>query len=512
MKQRLEQRQDVRQVQEMRQRLLTELIQRADLLQTTLPELELRLQELEDTGVVLREEEQTSTEGGLEATQEPPDAETAPDYPEPEVFERDEFLPMRETAYGVSDPDEDPKADFLQNQPDAGETLQEHILTQLDEVEAPGRIKELAARLASSLDAHGYLLSPHLSGSRKTDDIHPPPPLTGFPVEPLHEVFAPSEEELDDGEYTPPTEEEQAAALALLQSLDPPGVGARSRQECLLIQAGNMSDLPLHVRAIIQSHLEDLVNNRLPRIASSLGIAIEGLKDVLREFHRFDLFPGRRFHTERPVYVRPEIIVRADGDDFTIEVLTGGRGRLRLNRKMLRLARKAGGESRGFFERRFQEARRLLDHLEQRRHTLEGIARIVVEEQRPFLENGKAYLKPLEMQEVAHRIGMDVSTVSRAVSGKYVDTPVGVYPLRMFFSSGFRRSGPTAEGQPQALSRVAVKNMIAEIVDNEDKSRPLSDEEIVGELAGRGINVKRRTVNKYRAELGIPSKEKRAEY
>ena len=117
-----------------------------------------------------------------------------------------------------------------------------------------------------------------------------------------------------------------------------------------------------------------------------------------------------------------------------------------------------------------------------------------------------------EMQEVAERIGMDVSTVSRAVSGKYIDTPVGVYPLRMFFSSGFRRSGPLIEGQPSALSRVAVKDLIAEIIENEDKSKPLSDDEVARELAGRGINVKRRTVNKYRAELGIPSKEKRSQY
>lgn len=511
MKQRLEQRQSI----EMQQRQIAELIQRADLLQTTLPELEAKLQDLEDTGIIVSDEDEEPAAAVLEAPPEPA-AEAAPaEDLKVDIEAEDEFLPFHETAYGVSDPDEDPKADFIESQPDAGVTLREHLIEQLEDTDAPDRIKALAARLASSLDANGYLVSSAGAVAERSaagDDMYQPPPLSGFPREPLEEVFMPTVKEAATGDYVMPTEAEQAAALALLQNLDPAGVGARSRQECLLLQARDMPDLPAAVRTIIEQHLEDLVNNRLPRIADALGASLEALKELLREFHRFDLFPGRRFHRHRLVYVRPEVVVRRDGDDYAVQVLIGGRGRMRLNREMLRLARRARGEAKDFLARRFQDARRLLEHLEQRRLTLERIANVLVGKQRAFLENGEAFLKPLEMQQVAGELGMDVSTVSRAVSGKYVDTPVGVFPLRMLFSSGFRRSGHAADDRPEALSRLAIKNLIAEIVQREDKSHPLADDEIAAELARRGVNIKRRTVNKYRAEIGIPSKEKRSQY
>ncbi|MCG3178213.1 MAG: RNA polymerase sigma-54 factor [Phycisphaerae bacterium] len=381
----------------------------------------------------------------------------------------------------VGDSDRDRKLDAMANTAARDTSLHEYLTFQWNLVEAEEPIKTAGQLIINHLEDDGYL---------RVDT-----------------------EELTRRSRTPVTPVQINRALVLVQSLDPPGVGARDLQECLLLQLDSVEEPPaIHdlARTLAEHHLRDIENNRLPAIAKSTGRAIENIKEAIKYLHRFDPRPGQRIGPDNVPYIVPDILVdyAQDGDGYDVRLASGNEPVLYINRMYRRMLRNGTVDvkTREFIKKNIQSARWLIESLEQRRSTLLRVAEAIVHAQRDFLDNGPKFLKPLPMGAVADKVGIHVATVSRAVSDKYMQCPRGIYPLRQFFSSGVE----TGEGG--SLSWEAIKAKISEIIKNEDKNAPLSDDQIVDMLNGEGIQMARRTVAKYRKALGIPSARQRKDF
>lgn len=308
-------------------------------------------------------------------------------------------------------------------------------------------------------------------------------------------------------------------ALTALQTvLDPPGVCARDLRECLLLQIaalerdGERTDRQALAvaRRLLTDHMDDLVRNRLPRIAEKAGLSLEAIKAGVDQIRRLSLAPGRRLVEEREPPVVPDAIVEYDAEQGRyVAYLNDARlPNLRINRRYAEMVRDRHlpRKDRDFLRTNLSNAQWLIDAIGQRRHTLLRVIHAVLEHQRDFFDFGPQALRPLPMTQVAEELGIHVATVSRAVADKYLLTPRGIVPLRRFFTGGL----PTDSGQE--VSYDAVRAALSEIVAAEDKSRPLSDEALVEELKKRGIEIARRTVAKYRDQMGIPSARLRRAY
>jgi RNA polymerase sigma-54 factor len=373
--------------------------------------------------------------------------------------------------------DEDPKQEALNNSPARPRSLQEHLDEQILLADTPAPIKELAKFLVQNLDRNGWLKEP-----------------LGELLVPFHEKFS-----LDDAE----------AALKLVQSLDPPGVGARTPAECLLLQVRDDHPLAPYLKRLIEHSLDDLARNRLPKVAKDLGITVEEVKDLTVALkHNFDPFPGRRFTYEPLWRVKPDVLVQKIDGKFEVQLVDDWFPRLSINPERLKALRDRAltTDLRRHLRRDVESARFLIESIEQRRRTLERVANEIVKRQGDFLEHGVDHLKPLKMQEIADELGIHVSTVSRALKGKYVQTPQGVHEMKYFFTGASQGTDGVVE------SRTGVRERVRELVDREDKKNPLSDEEIVDKLSAMGLAVARRTVTKYRKALKIPSSRQRREY
>lgn len=304
----------------------------------------------------------------------------------------------------------------------------------------------------------------------------------------------------------------ERSLLAVQLFLDPPGIGARDVRECLLLQIDHISDDPADnhtpqaeldiVRNLIDKHLDDLIHNRIPKIAQKTGLTTEQIKKAVEHMRRLTLHPGRALVSEAPPSIVPDAIVEYDDEkDQYYAFLTDGRlPNLRLNREYAKMSADKGlpKGDRQFIRTNLVNAQWLIDAIRQRRQTLLRVITVVVSAQRDFFDQGPAALKPLPMTAVADQLGIHVATVSRAVAGKHIQTPRGVFPLRKFFSGGTQTEG----GEDVAWE--AVRAAMQEVVDAEDKSKPLSDEAIADEMKKRGIEIARRTVAKYRGQLNIP--------
>ncbi len=309
-----------------------------------------------------------------------------------------------------------------------------------------------------------------------------------------------------------PTVVELERALKAVQLfLEPAGVAARNPGECLLLQLDALEDdaqdlgWPAHAfanaRQIVANHLDDLTQNRLPRVAEKTGLSLEEIKEALTLLRRLSLAPARRLVEDANRAIVPDAIVEYDADqDRYISYLNDSRlPNVRINQEYARLSRdkQMQKKDREFLKTNLGNAQWLLDAVGQRRHTLLRVIRAVVEAQRDFFDYGPQALKPLPMTGVAEQLGIHVATVSRAVAEKYLATPRGVVPLRKFFSGGLQTDG----GEDVAWD--AIKEGLREVIDAEDKAKPLSDEALVDELKKRGIEIARRTVAKYRDQLNI---------
>ncbi len=324
-----------------------------------------------------------------------------------------------------------------------------------------------------------------------------------------------------------PTPEQLERALAALQLLlEPPGVCARDTRECLLLQIDALAEESIlggaittgaaHdkgragerelwslVRRLVADHLDDLAQNRLPRIADKTGEPMARIQAAIEKMKVLNLAPGRQLVDDPPSIIVPDAIVEHDPDQDRYIVYMNDRRlpNLRINREYALMSKdkEAPKPTREFIKKNLGNAQWLIEAVEQRRRTVERVIRVVVDAQREYFDYGPQSLKPLPMTQVAEQLGVHVATVSRAVSDKYIQTPRGVVPLRGFFSGG------THTDTGEEVSWDAIKAAMKEVVDAEDKKHPLSDDAIADALKERGVEIARRTVAKYREQLGVPS-------
>jgi RNA polymerase sigma-54 factor len=301
------------------------------------------------------------------------------------------------------------------------------------------------------------------------------------------------------------TVEEVEKVLAFVQAFDPAGVAARSIQECLLIQLkADPNPDPVSVE-IVQDHFDELSRRRYPDIARSLKLSLDRVMESVEEIMGLEPKPGRRFGGNDSRYIVPDVVVHKMGTEYVVVLNEDGIPRLRVNSLYRSLLRSSSdGEARQYVDQKLRSALWLIKSVDQRQRTLRKVTQSIVKFQREFLDKGLPYLRPLSLRDVGEDIGMHESTISRVTTNKYVETPQGLFELKYFFHSGI------ASGDGEMVSSVSVKKMIQDLLANEDPSKPLSDQEVALILKGRGLTIARRTVAKYREELGIlPSHQRR---
>ena len=298
------------------------------------------------------------------------------------------------------------------------------------------------------------------------------------------------------------------AALSLIQRLDPPGCGARDWRECLLLQITDETPHRDVLVTLITAHFEDLAQNRLPLIERKTGYSIPLIKEAFEELKKLNPYPGQGFEARPAQAVTPDVFVdkSADGQWF-VRLEDEYTPRLRISKRYQEMLR-AGvdAQTKEYIKRKIDSAKWLIESIEQRHNTLKRVAQAIVDRQNGFLEYGPEAISPLKMQEIADVVKVHVTTVSRAVDDKWIQTPRGLYPLKRFFGGGTM----TDSGEEVAWDIIRIK--LKEIVDAEDKNDPLSDDALVDELAKHGYTLARRTVTKYRKALDIPSSRQRRAY
>jgi RNA polymerase sigma-54 factor len=300
------------------------------------------------------------------------------------------------------------------------------------------------------------------------------------------------------------TVDEVDKALLLIQSFDPSGVAARSIQECLLLQLRADSEPdPISVE-IVEKHMDDLERRRYPEIARALKQPLDRIMESVEEIQGLEPKPGRRFVVSDSRYIAPDVTLQKIGDDYVVVLNDEGLPRLRVNSLYRSLLRGSAGEDKQFVEQKLRSALWLIKSVEQRQRTIRKVATSLVKFQRDFFDRGLAHLRPLALRDVGEDIGMHESTISRVTTNKYIQTPQGLYELKWFFHSGI------ASNNGDVVSSVSVKKTIQDLVAGEDAAKPYSDQDIAKTLHAQGLTIARRTVAKYREELGIsPSHQRR---
>jgi RNA polymerase sigma-54 factor len=297
-------------------------------------------------------------------------------------------------------------------------------------------------------------------------------------------------------------------ALGVLRTFDPPGIGADDLAGCLLAQLTAKGRGESIAAAIIRDHFELLKRRRIPELSRQLDADPEDIQSAIEEIGRLDPAPGRRFAEDNNRVVVPDVTVEHDGDDWKI-ILNGDYiPRLRISGAYREMIAKGSlsKQDRDYLRERMRSGKFLIDSIEQRQRTIERITREILNAQREFFEKGVSSLRPLTMTQVADVVGVHETTVSRAIANKYIRTPHGVFDFKYFFTPGYQSEGGTA------VSNTSVKELIADLINIEDRSSPLSDEDIVKKLMARGIKIARRTVAKYREELGLLPSNLRRDY
>lgn len=355
----------------------------------------------------------------------------------------------------------------------AGSTLHEHLEFQLHLTVLNDSFRDVGGYLIGCIDDNGYLCG-------SVDE---------------------AAEKLGVGAGT------VAEVLKVIQTFDPPGVGARNLRECLAIQVEQKGPGDSLVIAIIDKYLDEVAAGHYKNIAEHLGCTPHEIQQAVDFIRTLDPKPGRAFDGgEQPCYIIPDVTIERVNGNYVIIINDSNIPNLTINPYYRRIAREADGEAKKFVEGRLNAAVWLIKSIEQRRRTLYNVVETIVDIQRDFFDHGPKYLKPLTMKKVADRLEIHESTVSRAIANKYADTPHGLFSLRAFFSAGLQGSDGVS------LSAATVKRDIKEMVAQEDPGQPLSDQAIAEILIGRGVTVSRRTVAKYREELGIQSSGKRKRY
>jgi RNA polymerase sigma-54 factor len=368
---------------------------------------------------------------------------------------------------------DDPDAEFYERVPVTVKTLGEHLGEQLRLSNLGAPEQEIGEYLIGSLDENGYLQT----------SIEEVAEHFGVPAEKVEEV------------------------LSVIQTFEPAGVGARNLQECLWIQVVQRKLTNTLAARIIQEQFDNLLNRRFSEISRALKCTVEEVQQAGDLIATLDPRPGQEIATEETKYVVPDLVVERVGEDFVVTLNDRNVPRLRISSAYQGMLRQKGtvpDDTRKYITEKLNSAKWLIQTIEQRRKTMIKVMRRIVEEQREFFERGVEGLKPLTLQQIASHIGMHESTVSRVTTNKYVQTPRGVFELKYFFSSGLQ----TEDGDD--VSAKVAKEKISQLIQNEDKRDPLSDQRIAELLQQDGLRIARRTVAKYRESLRLlPARQRR---
>ena len=376
---------------------------------------------------------------------------------------RDHFaqtnIPIRQST------EDEEKRQFMFDSLAAGTTLSQVLMDQVRETDLNEEQRHIAELIIGNIDDYGYLKS----------TVQEMAAATNLPVEKISDV------------------------LKVIQTFDPPGVGALDLRECLVLQLERTSRQDSLEYRIVRDFMDALGKRRIPEIARGTGYTVEEVQDALGRIGRLEPRPGRAFLPDTDQYVLPEVFVQKVGSDILVTTNDEHIPHLRISNiyKDLMSQGENSAEVKNYIREKIRAGKFLIKSLHQRQQTILNIAKEIVKRQREFMEKGVAHLRPMTMAQVAEVVGVHETTVSRAVSAKYMQTPQGVFEMKFFFTAGLQ----TASGD--GVSNTSVKDMIAEIFKSEESTKPLSDQEVVKMLEDKGINIARRTVAKYRSELNI---------
>lgn len=302
--------------------------------------------------------------------------------------------------------------------------------------------------------------------------------------------------------------EDAEDVLKVVQTLDPPGVGARDHSEMLLLQITDRMPFYEVMRVLVRDHLEDIAYNRLPIIQKATGYSIDMIKVGIEQVQTLNPYPGRGFE-QRPVQrITPDLAVeKDDSGHYVVRLLDEYVPELRISPRYAKMLRdNPTAETKEWIKKKVESARWLIESIEQRYSTVKKVAQEIIDHQSDFLDKGPESISPLKMQQIADKVGVHVTTVSRAVDEKWIQTPRGLFPLKRFFGGGTQ----AANGEEVAWDTIRIK--LQELIDDENKSKPLSDDALVDALSNQGLKLARRTITKYRKQMGIPSSRQRREY
>lgn len=377
-------------------------------------------------------------------------------------------------SFRKATPEDEEKRQYFESSITSEETLEDHLKDQLSLLELSEKDREVCESLIGNLDDNGFLHGAleELAQEQKTSEAH------------------------------------VQSCLQLIQSFHPIGVGSRDLKECLLLQLRHLGQENSLAATIIENHLEDLAKKKLPLIAKKIGTDIESLKSAILDIEQLEPKPGRIFSKNNNFYPVPDVIIQKNVDDEYEVTLNNDRiPHLRISRVYRQLMEQDGdAKTQEYVRDKVKAGLWFIKNIQQRQNTIFNISTELVRVQKEFMEKGSHFLKPLTMQQVADAIGVHESTVSRAIANKYVQTPQGLFQIKYFFT------GAIATSDGESASTTTVKDKIKEVVDNENKIKPLADQEIIEVLKRDGIKLARRTVAKYRKELNILPSHLRREY
>jgi len=444
-----------------------ELIQAIQILQFNTQELDAFVQEQLLVNPVLEQDQSAPSN---------PEAETS--EKEREKLDWKEFI--RNGSYddisyrGYRDKDEE-RSDSFERYVTNEVTLPEHLMFQYQFATVDKGCRRVGKYIIESLDENGYMTSTVEEISR----------ATGV------------------------REEKVGEALDIIHGFDPAGVGARDLSECLQLQLAARKELTPQMEEIITHHLEDIANNRLSAVARDTGMTVIQVQEAADVIRTLEPKPGRQFASQMETkYVIPDVIVEKIDNDYVVIINESSTPHLTISSYYKGLLGKAEKDQQlsDYLSERVSSANWLIKSIEQRKQTIYNVVSAVVKYQRDFFDLGSKHLKTLTLKDIAEELGIHESTVSRSISGKYLQCPRGVFEIKYFFSAGV--SDEVGEG----VSSNSIKEFIKEIVEGEDRHKPYSDQAMVSILKDKGFNISRRTVAKYRDELGILSSSKRKRY
>lgn len=462
-----------------------ELIQAIQILQFNTQELDNYVQEQVLVNPVLEqgqsepEDRDRSKDESEYSRSEKLDAETGrEEQRQDEILDWKEYIrnsSYGDESYGWSEKGGENKANEYEKYVTNDVTLPEHLMFQFQFAAKNKGCRHVGKYIIESLDENGYMTS--------------------------------TTEEISRATKVP--ESKVCEALEIIQGFDPAGVGARNIQECLEIQLRNRNALTEDMSRLIEDHLGDLADNRLSAVAKDMGMSVQEVQSMADVIRTLEPKPGRQFASEMTTkYVIPDVIVERVEDDYIVTINDNSVPRLSVSSYYKTLLHQADTDKQlaDYLAERVNSANWLIKSIEQRKQTIYNVVTAVVKYQKDFFDHGSKYLKTLTLKDIAEEVGIHESTVSRSINGKYLQCPRGVFEIKYFFSAG------VSDSEGGGISSNSIKEFIREIVEKEDHKKPYSDQKMVEMFEKKGIAISRRTIAKYRDEMGILSSSKRKRY